>query len=333
MTQTPIFIVGHPRSGTTLLRELLQSHPRLSFPPESHFIPKFYRQFGDPQTEKEAILLAKRMLNLAWVQRWQLSISPETLAPCRSFREIVNMLFQDWASIHSKPRWGDKTPQYVTELPTLQTIFPDGKFIHIYRDGRDVALSWLRHPLGSENIYAAIESWKRSVEIGRHDGAHLPNESYLEIQYESLLDDPPKHLKQICEFINEEYSDDLLKPTRLDASLPLAAPRKKYVKESLKSPERIASNNSDKWMKEMSVVEQQRSEYLAGELLNQLNYRTMGERRTVPTWQQVMWKIHDAFHRYFRHIKRIHHYRWVHTHINLKWMELRQSISNRLRSR
>lgn len=64
MTESPIFIVGCPRSGKTLLRNLLRSHRNIAIPPESHFIPKFYKAFGNPSNEREAYQLANRILSL-----------------------------------------------------------------------------------------------------------------------------------------------------------------------------------------------------------------------------------------------------------------------------
>jgi len=143
MTCSPIFIVGCPRSGTHLLRNMLRSHPNLSFTGESHFIPKFYKAFGDPKSQKEAKKLASVILHLQWIKPWHLSLAPASFAHDRSYAQVVRRIFGAWAQKENKPRWGDKTPQYVTEMPVLSELFPGCKFIHIIRDGRDVALSWL----------------------------------------------------------------------------------------------------------------------------------------------------------------------------------------------
>jgi len=136
---SPIFIVGCARSGTTLLRDLLRAHPRLTFPIESHFIPAFGKAYGDPRSAREAIRLARRILNFGWVRPWGLPLAPEDFADCRSYRQVVCRLFEAWARQENKPRWGDKTPRYVLWIPELVALFPGAKIIHIYRDGRDVA--------------------------------------------------------------------------------------------------------------------------------------------------------------------------------------------------
>ena len=124
-SDSPIFIVGCPRSGTTLLRDLLRSHPHLTFPGESHFIPAFYRGYGDPRNAAEARRLAARILRTRWVRRWRLELEPDSFSDCRSFREILCRMYEAWARRANKPRWGDKTPQHAAEIPLLLTLFPE----------------------------------------------------------------------------------------------------------------------------------------------------------------------------------------------------------------
>src|SRR5262249_20192115 len=155
LSESPIFIVGCPRSGTALLRDLLRSHPRLSFPGESHFIPALYRGYGDPNNEREACALASRILESAWVKAWGLALEPSAFAGERSYAKIVSRIFEAWAEKERKPRWGDKTPRYVVEIPLLMKLFPDAKILHIIRDGRDVALSWISAGFGPRNVFTA----------------------------------------------------------------------------------------------------------------------------------------------------------------------------------
>ena len=96
-SRDPIFVVGCPRSGTTLLRDLLGAHPALTFPPESHFIPGFFRAYGDPRSEEEARRLAAAVLRTSWVRSWQIDLVPADFAACRSYGEIVSLVFEAWA--------------------------------------------------------------------------------------------------------------------------------------------------------------------------------------------------------------------------------------------
>ena len=110
MNNRPIFIVGSPRSGTALLRDLLRAHPRITFPGESHFIPLFYRAYGDPRTAADAQALGGRILKLRWVKRWGLDLDPDSFRDCRTFRSVIATLYEAWTAKEGKERWGDKTP-------------------------------------------------------------------------------------------------------------------------------------------------------------------------------------------------------------------------------
>src|ERR1041384_5885979 len=111
-SDSPIFIVGCPRSATSLLRDLLRSHPRLTFPEESHFIPALYRAYGDPKNEREARALARRGppargLGGGAVRGWRWPLAPWVSAGDRSFARMVSRVYEGWAERQRKPRWGD----------------------------------------------------------------------------------------------------------------------------------------------------------------------------------------------------------------------------------
>ncbi len=151
----PIFIVGAPRSGTSLLRNLLYSHPRLFFRSETQFIPAFYRVYGNPRSGSEALKLAKKIVKLEWIARWEEDIDIYEMAKQGTFAGLVDNMFMQLALREGKKTWGDKTPHYVLDIHTLREIFPAAKFIHIIRDGRDVCLSQLKANFGPRTIFCA----------------------------------------------------------------------------------------------------------------------------------------------------------------------------------
>lgn len=214
--EAPIFIVGCPRSGTGLFRDLLRNHPRLSFPPESHFIVRIYRKYGEPRNQSEVYALADTILRLSWMRYWKLELTRESFADCRSFQHVVCVMFDAWAKREGKPRWGDKTPQYVFGIPTLLEIFPTARFIHCYRDGRDVALSARRTWFGPKNIYSAAHWWRHFVESGRNAGMSLNHEQYHEVSYESLLSEPLKAMNGVCRFLGESELSGDVRPNYLE---------------------------------------------------------------------------------------------------------------------
>lgn len=296
----PFFIVGSPRSGTGLFRDLLRSHPHLTLPGESHFIPLFYRAYGNPRSDREAQWLAAKLLRLGFVEHWQLGLTPADFTDCRSYREILERLFGAWAHKDGKPRWGEKTPQYAFHIPTLREIFPEAQFIHIYRDGRDVALSMLQAHVGPENTYAAARLWKRSVLAAQRFGRDLPKDCFHEVQYESLLTDPMGVMRSVCEFLQEPFHEEVLKPNfldRLNRRAVFGQRAKTWVAEN-----EIVSNNFAKWKTKMSVNDRNLFQAVAGDVLAELGYEIQGQQPPLSAMRRAYWTAHNLVWRIFERL-------------------------------
>jgi hypothetical protein len=304
MTESPVFVVGAPRSGTGLLRDLLRSHPNLAFPDESHFLPRFYRAHGDPGSDAEARALAGRILGVRWVRAWRVPLDPDDFADCRSYAEVVSRLYGAVAARDGKQRWGDKTPQYVTEIPTLLRLFPRARVLHIVRDGRDVALSQIRVRFGPENVYAAARAWKRFVEIGRRDGSRFP-ENYLEVRYESLLREPEPTLRAVCDFLGEPFADEVLRPSFLPRRMrrPLIGRPSGWII----SETDIATWNVERWRSSMPRSDRAVFETVAGDLLAELGYETEGLAATISPALRVRFVVQDGVRRFWRQLNSRHH--------------------------
>ena len=287
-SDSPIFIVGCPRSGTSLLRNLLRSHPNLTFPDESHFIPSYYGRYGDPSDADRARRLAKNLLSVGWVPSWKLDLAPKDFEDCRSFRAVVSRLFEAWARKEGKPRWGDKTPHYVSHIPVLIELFPAARILHIIRDGRDVALSWLRTRMEPGNMYTAARFWRDLVTAGRQAGARLPGGTYMEVRYEALLADPEGAMRGVCAFIGEPYSSVVLRPSVL---APARSRRGRPPK--IRKPE-IVRGNTTNWKTQMRAADRILFESVAGNLLAELDYETEGRVRRVTVPERWMWSLHHA---------------------------------------
>jgi len=284
----PVFLVGCPRSGTTLLRDLLRSLPNLTFPFESHFIPGFYRAYGDPHNDVEALRLATRVLRLHYIRRWQLGVAPAHFASCRSYRDFVARLFECWAAKENKPRWGDKTPNYLTDIPTLLELFPEAQILHIYRDGRDVAMSWCKSGFEPGNLYTAARLWQLQVRQAMAAGRRLPTGSYFEIAYEDLVSDTRGTMARVCQFLEEPSSDQVLTPTRL---WPL---KKGEINQVFK--------NSGKWTTQMSPAQRCIVESVAGSLLGELGYPLEATTRQISAAERFFWDSHHSIVRAARHL-------------------------------
>lgn len=287
----PFFIVGCPRSGTTLLRSLLRAHSRLCIPGETHFIPQFWLAYGDPANGAEAARLAARILRLPRVASWETGLTPADFADVRSYSALIDRLFGAVAAQEGKMRWGDKTPHYVRYIPQLAALFPGSRFIHVYRDGRDVALSWLKARIEPGNLYKAASFWAGWVRQGRADGARQPLGSYLEVRYETLLASPETTLRRICEFLGEEFEPAVLAP-QWAQSLQVHQPLFGHREAGVISTTQIVPENHDKWRTAMTRKQRALFESAAGDLLAELGYETEGLARRLPAAERFFWDLH-----------------------------------------
>ncbi len=288
-------MVGCPRSGTTVLKNRLDKHPNLCFPFESHFIPNMYLAYGDPSNDAEAWSIASKILSTFWITNWHIELSPEEFTGVRTYRAIVEKIFFAWSRQSGIERVCDKTPHNVIHLPTIVEIFPDAKIVHIYRDGRDVALSWLFTRFEPRNMYTAAKMWNQMVRKGRLDGSRLPPSSYMELSYEEFSAEGSTKLNEVLEFIGED--PNLLETTE---SVGLAEKMESMVKRVTMSHERMRKNayrplmrdNTEKWKQKMSEGDQALFEGVAGDLLTELGYPVRGVGRKVGKIERWFWTAH-----------------------------------------
>ncbi len=166
----PLFIVGMHRSGTKLLRNLLNQHPQISIPTiESCFIPYLINKFGNsPQFEDD------------------------NLTDRTSWSEIFEVIFKFYIpqSKNKNVIWGDKTPQYLPRIKLLKRLYPKAKFIHIIRHPGDYCISAKK--AWGKSIYRSANSWRHEIEKAREVGGGL-GDDYLEVFYENLVENPEKN--------------------------------------------------------------------------------------------------------------------------------------------
>ena len=211
-TPPPFFILGCPRSGTTLLQILIDSHPDIAIPPESFIFDRFgpildtYGDLSDPQRLRE---LAVDALADERIRDWSLAATPaELLARVREpgAAGLFDALFMLYAEQHGKKRWGDKTPQHALRIPELLSVFPQARIVHLVRDGRDVAESTARIAIGPCSILAIARRWNRYMTAVEAAAAGLPRLQFLEVRFEDLVRDPAGLRGRIMAFIGEDDS-------------------------------------------------------------------------------------------------------------------------------
>ena len=294
----PIFIVGAPRSGTTVLQYRLRNHPRISLPTgESHFFIPLYRIQAD-YGDLSQLANVRRVLQAMQDQSRDfletdlhgLTFDIDSLASAlhaqgrHTLPAIIAGIFEKNAQGEGKARWGDKTPYYVMHLPKLIEWFPDAQIVHLIRDGRDVALSLFgrQHDFYVYNSYFAAEYWESYVEKGHAQGRQLAPYQYLELRYEDLLAYPQDSMKRVCEFLGEEYTSELFDVVAVDdpGKTPL-------VHEPLKA------SNAGKWRTKMSAFQIRAFESVAGDTLRKFGFEVITPAKPPAFIVKAAYRLHN----------------------------------------
>jgi hypothetical protein len=271
----PFFIVGSARSGTTLLRLMLNAHPDVAVPPESRFITELWQNADEVDVGSFLEALAAHDRFTAWelpVERVKAEIGERTRMP---YADAIDAVYRAYARARGKSRWGDKTPRYVESIPFLGELFPEARFIHLVRDGRNVALSYADVPFGPKTVAKAAELWARRVSEGIRAGRSLAPGRYIEMRYEDLVEDIEGRTKELSDFLELPFDEGMLDYTERSRSdvLPRAA---KYNPNVTEKP--IAQTRS--WETDMPPRHVAVFEAVAGPVLVELGY---GLRHEAPT--------------------------------------------------
>jgi len=187
-----------------------------------------------------------------------------------TFQAAFECVFLAYAEAAGKPRWGDKTPQYVRHIDVLAKIFPDAQFVHLIRDGRDVACSLLDVPWFEGDVGKAARRWRKGLQRGRKQGRRLGPGRYLELTYESLVEHPEKHLQSICEFLGESFTPDLLST---DADPDHLVPQHRQAWHGQISKP-VTRARVGRYRDELSATQIDQFETIAGDLLQEYGYPT-----------------------------------------------------------
>ncbi|MCT7964986.1 sulfotransferase [Laspinema sp. D1] len=306
-------VVGFPRSGTTLLRLMLDAHPDLAIPPETHFIPDILNLESDIQNLRYSFYQ-----KLTENSRWQdFHLKPdefyENLAKIEPFTisSGLRCFYKMYAKRFNKFRWGDKTPLYVVRIKDIQTALPEAHFIHIIRDGRDTALSMKKMWWGAgDDIEKQASNWIWQIREGRQQAQFCQH--YLEVRYEELITNTTKVLKEICKFINLPYSsqmEDYYKSaeSRLNEFNAIYKPDGTCLrtKEQHLSIHNLTFKQPDqsrigRWKREMSNEDRAKYEKIAGPMLRDLGYDTknqLEENKFISNLQQIQADLHRSHSR------------------------------------
>jgi hypothetical protein len=272
-----VFLVGCPRSGTTLLGRIGDAHSELAVVHESRWIPRCfeYREGLTPGGDVEASLVDRlrdaRALRPFGVGDEELRDLVDAYQGA-SFASFVTAVFDRYGRQQGKPLVGDKSPGYVRYLPTLHELWPQAKFVHIIRDGRDVCLSVLDWRKGA-TVFSTFDDdpvttigvwWEWYVELGREGGERIGRDLYHELRYENLVAEPERETAHLCEFLHIPFDPSMV---RFHEGRMRLKPGR-----SAKSAWLPITRDLRNWRAQMAADDVRRFEAAAGHVLEELGY-------------------------------------------------------------
>jgi hypothetical protein len=278
-----VFIVGCARSGTTLLERMVDAHPDIAITHQWHGIHRpFEKRKGMSAEGLVRPKLISHLEKLPWFTR--MGLSQERLVKLMGngqrvhYSDFVTGIFDLYGKAQGKPLVGDKTPNYIRKMRTLHAIWPNARFVHLIRDGRDVCLSVANWPDGASQpdkpgsfatwsedpVSTTAFWWELNVRLGREAGGRLGPELYYEVPYEPLVSRPSEQCAALCGFLDLPYDDAMTQyhedRTKADPEVDVGHPRL------------AVTAGARDWRSQMPAEDAERFEAAAGGLLAELGY-------------------------------------------------------------
>lgn len=277
----PVFVIGPPRSGTTLVAVLLARHPRIAVPPETHY-------FRWMQKKNLAALRGEELVRRAFENEFllDLGIRPEALLTRQGATDSTPALFsalmQAYAEREGKPRWAEKTPDHLFSAYAIRSYFPQARFLCVLRDGRDAALSLRRVPWGpGDDLWACAQRWWVSAWRAAELLRRWPPTVIRAVRYEELVENPERICRSMCEFIGEDFSPEMLNPR-----VPTRVIPERHAAWLARAAEPVTRQRVGVW-KTASPPERSILQGLLAGMLKELGYNESGDLCDIPVSLRV----------------------------------------------
>ena len=281
----PVFVLGCPRSGTTLLQLMLHAHPRIALPPETRFVLPAYEGrlgFGDLRERNNRAGLAQWITGREETRFHELGVDAGQVAERitegpPTLGSALGIALRAYAEKHGKVRWGDKRPAYALHVKEMLRLFPDAQFIHLVRDGRDCAASLLGMPWWHSGFHEAVATWAQVMDTTRAYARKLGPGSWHELRFEDLLVDPEGQLRRVCRYLGEEYAPEMREPHRVAE---VAVPARKTWHRRTHGA--LDSSQAGNWTTRLTPAQVTLCDEVLGDRLTSYGYDLAGAVRPDP---------------------------------------------------
>jgi hypothetical protein len=277
-TDRPIFLVGCPRSGTTLLSAMLHAHPNIAMPPETRFLIPVYRhrnRYGDLSAPANRRRLALRMTSrgskFADLGVPRRRVVRAVVAAPPTFGSAAAAVWREYARSRGKRRWGEKRPAYWRDLDVIVRLFPDAQIVHLMRDGRACVASLKAMAWWRSGVLGAMTTWALADRELRRAGRRLGPGRYHYLRYEDLVADTESVLRELCRFLDEPF--DLRMLDHAAAARDMVPGRKRW---HARTSAEVDAARVESWRTELTPDEIGLFESVAGRALRANGYQLSG---------------------------------------------------------
>ncbi len=292
-----MFVVGAPRSGTTLMRLLINAHPNIAISNETHFFPRVYERFASDAATGWSMAVEFFMQRCSIERPADYTVSREMLENLLEpdYARLLSLPLQQWAISQGKSRWGEKTPGHVFFTDLLMRFFPDANFVVMQRDPRAVVASMNRFDLIASNdaVFNArlwYDTWTRGKKILCDS---VPTPQRMTVRFEELILEPDAVVRRICDFLGEEFSPAMLR--FYETAREVAGAKRQ---PNLMQP---IGGDPFAWREQLSKREVSIVEAVCGSVMSELRYEKEGQPLGLTQRVQVRVKIAYIDAKQFQH--------------------------------
>ncbi|MEA3446048.1 MAG: sulfotransferase [Bacteroidota bacterium] len=292
------FILGRPRSGTTLLASLFDAHPNVMLPFECPLIINLYRKYYKKKhwDKKSLLEFYADVVDQRKFESWRVDSEKlkNDLLACEGeagFEDLIKVVYLNFNSFFPKKDillFGDKNPVYSIYPKQLLKIFPDAKFIHLSRDYRDNILSIKKVDFEAPITALLAYRWRFATKRMLCAEQKYPKKFY-KIKYEDLVSNPSEELKKICYFLGIPYKKDVLEFHKKKDELFENFDREHIERyhSSLLRP--ITNDKIYAWKKNMKPADIKIADKVVGVCGEKAGYERKNKKPTLPGLLSLVW--------------------------------------------